>query len=80
MITMSIKDEHDIIGITQIWLRQEIEVFEILVWDLWRERGDRGVAISVFLGDEKNAASVWAGMAMSILMKVKHNKGSHVVS
>lgn len=26
MITMSIKDKHDIIGITQIGLRQEIEV------------------------------------------------------
>lgn len=77
MITMSIKDEHDIIGIIQIWLRQEIEVFEILVGGFWRQRGDRGGAISVFLGDER---SVWAGMAMSILMKVKHNKGSHVVS
>ena len=37
-------------------------------------------SLSVFLGDEKNAASVWADMAMSVLMKVKHNKGSQVVS
>lgn len=30
MITLSIEDKHDIIGIAQIWLRQEIEV-----WRYW---------------------------------------------
>lgn len=79
MITMSIKEEHDIIGITQIWLRQEIEVLRY--WSgVCGEKGETGGAISVFLGDEGNAASVWADMAMSVLMKVKHNKGSQVVS